>query len=87
MKPAVFLTSGNPARILGDCKKAAVKADWSLAQWVEFSATARACLSPEAASEEWACFLRVVEERFDVTRGPRFNADPSSWSSAQHDFD
>lgn len=79
-RPALRLDNGNPAAVLGAAKRAALKANWSLRAWVEFSDTARACLTPDCAPEEFAAFLRVVEERFAVTRGLNFNADPSSWA-------
>ena len=80
MKSPVTLSSGNPIAILGACKRAAVKGGWLLAEWVEFSDTARACLGAECLPEEFASFLAVVEERFAVTRGPLFDPDPSKWA-------
>ena len=71
-RPPVTLDNGNPAAVLSACKRAALKANWGLRAWVEFSETARACLSPDALPEEFALFMRVVEQRFAVTRGPRF---------------
>lgn len=79
-RPPVTLDNGNPGAVLSACKKAALKANWGLRAWVEFSETARACLSPDALPEEMALFLRVVEQRFAVTRGPRFNPDPTAWA-------
>lgn len=81
--PPVYLASGNPQRILSDCRKAAIKAGWMLSTWDEFASTARACLTPDATVEEHATFLRVVEERFAVTRGKGFDADPASWRGAE----
>lgn len=72
MRPPVFLNSGSPPEVLAACKRAALKADVPLRWWVEFSGTARACLTADALPEEYECFLRVVSERFEVTRGPRF---------------
>lgn len=72
MKPPVFLRSGQPIAILGACKEAALEADWLLSRWEEFRRTAEACLTADALPEEYECFLRVVEERFEVTRGPKF---------------
>lgn len=71
-RPPLRLWKGEPVVILGDAKKAALKADWSLARWTEFSRTAWACLTPDAAPEEMALFLAVVRERFDVTEAPGF---------------
>ncbi len=79
-RPPVTLDNGNPAAVLGACKRAAIRANWSLRAWVEFSDTARACLSPDALPEEFALFMRVVEQRFAVTRTTRFNPDPTSWA-------
>ena len=79
-RPPVTLDNGNPAAVLGACKRAAMKANWGLRAWVEFSDTARACLSPDALPEEFALFMRVVEQRFAVTRTTRFNPDPTSWA-------
>ena len=81
--PPVYIASGNPQRILSDCRKAAVKAGWLLSTWDEFATTARACLTPDATVEEHATFLRVVEERFAVTRGKGFDADPATWRGAE----
>lgn len=58
---------GRPIAILGICKEAAISADWSLRRWVEFRKTAEACLTPAATPEESELFMRVVEERFDVS--------------------
>ena len=79
-KPPLFLNSGNPAAVLHEAKKVAIKADWSLARWEEFSKTARACFQPDCLPEEYAAFLKVVDERFEVKRGPRFDPDPRSWA-------
>lgn len=80
MKPPVTLNSAAPMFVLFACKRAALRADWRLVEWVEFSDTARACLGPECLPEEFAAFLRVVEERFEVTRGPQFDPEPSKWA-------
>lgn len=79
-RPPVTLDNGNPAAVLSACKRAAMKANWSLRAWVEFSETARACLTPDALPEEMVLFLDVVEQRFEVTRGARFDPDVSSWA-------
>jgi cytochrome P450 len=76
MKPPLHLNSGLPLHVLADCKRAAVKAEWPCGTWFEFADAARACLGAECSAEEFACFMRVVEERFEVTRGPKF----SEWS-------
>ena len=66
-RPPLRLTSIEPIKVLAQCKAAALKADVSLAWWVEFSATARACLTPDCEAVELEKFLDVVRERFDVT--------------------
>ena len=71
-RPALRLWKGEPITILSDAKKAALKAGVSLAWWVEFSTTARACLTADCAPEEMAKFLDVVRERFDCTEAPGF---------------
>ena len=71
-RPKLRLWKGEPITILGDAKKAALKAGVSLAWWVEFSTTARACLTADCAPEEMAKFLDVVRERFDTTEAPGF---------------
>lgn len=66
-RPTVRLR--NPSlvlEVLGDCKRAALKADVSLKWWHEFRSTAAACLGPDATDEEHAKFLVVVKERFEV---------------------
>jgi hypothetical protein len=82
-KPPLFLNNGNPAAVLHEAKKVALKADWSLARWEEFSKTARACFQPDCLPEEFEAFMRVVRERFEVKPGPRFDPDPRTW--APHD--
>ncbi len=52
--------------MLKRCKLAALKVDWSLREWTEFSTTARACLTADCEPEEMALFMEVVRERFDV---------------------
>jgi hypothetical protein len=52
--------------VLALAKDVALKADWSLRQWTEFSETARACFTEAALPEEREKFLDVVRERFDV---------------------
>jgi hypothetical protein len=66
MKPRVRLTTTEPIKVLADCKRAALKANWLLSEWVEFSATCRACLTADCEPEEMALFMSVVRERFDV---------------------
>lgn len=56
-----------PLAILGLCKSAALEADWKLARWVEFKATADKCLTADALPEEMGLFMRVVKERFEVS--------------------
>ncbi len=68
MRPPVRLTSEEPIKVLAQCKAAALKADVSLAWWVEFSSTARACLTADCEPEEMAKFLDVVAERFHVIK-------------------
>lgn len=53
--------------VLAKAKEVALKADWSLRQWDEFSETARACFTEAAEPEEREKFLDVVRERFEVT--------------------
>lgn len=68
--PRIRLTAEQrqrPVAIWGICKAAALEADWSLRRWVEFKKTTEACLEPLAKPESMALFMRVVEERFDVT--------------------
>lgn len=77
--PRVFLSSGNPVAVLGRCKQAAVKAGWSLAQWVEFSASVRACFTPEALPEEQEQMMAVVRSHFEVTTANDFTTDPTQW--------
>ena len=79
----VRLENDNPAAVMAACRKAAIKADWSLRAWDEFSRTARACLTPDCQPEEFACFMKVVSERFEVELGERFSGDPMQW--APHD--
>ena len=67
MKPPVTLRTLEPLHVMGDCRRAALKADVSLAWWTEFSQTARACLSPDCEPEELEKFMCVVRERFEVT--------------------
>ena len=74
-RPALRLWSGKPVVILGDAKKAALKAGVSLAWWVEFSTTFRACLTPDCLPEEMAKSLEVVKERFVVTMADGFTLD------------
>lgn len=83
-RPAVFLNDGAPIVVIAKCKEAAIKANWSLRAWDEFSVTARACLQASCTPEEFALFLRVVEQRFTVTRGPRFDPDPTTWAPHRH---
>lgn len=66
-RPSVRITSMEPLKVLQQCKKAALAADVSLAFWVEFTATAWACLTPDCEPEEIAKFMDVVRERFHVT--------------------
>lgn len=66
MTPTVTLRSLEPLHVLSDCKKAAIRDGWLLERWEEFIATARACLTPDAAPEELAKFMDVVRERFNV---------------------
>ena len=63
----VTLRSANPLAVLSACKRAALKADWKLAEWVEFSASVRACFTEAALPEEEALMLAVVRSHFDVT--------------------
>lgn len=77
--PRVVLTDGNPLAVLARCKAAAVRADWNLRQWVEFSKTARSCFTPEALPEENAAFLDVVRSHFEVELSETYNADPTQW--------
>lgn len=56
-----------PLRVMPLAKEAALAGNWTLSRWVEFQKTAFACLTEEANPEEMKLFLRVVEERFDVS--------------------
>ena len=67
MRPPLRLTSTEPIAVLAAAKRAALKADVSLAWWVEFSSTARSCLTADCEPEELSKFIDVVSERFDVT--------------------
>ena len=71
-RPKLRLWKGEPITILGDAKKAAIKAGVSLLWWEEFSKTAWACLTADCEPEELEAFLRVVEERFEVTKSEGF---------------
>ena len=75
------LDNGNPAAILRAAKRAALSDGWTLAQWTEFSDTARACLTPDCDETEHAKFLDVVRERFDVVPSPSFDDAPASWTN------
>ena len=66
MKPPVRLPTTEPVDVLKRCKLAALKVDWSLREWTEFSTTARACLTADCEPEEMALFMEVVRQRFDV---------------------
>ena len=72
-RPKLRLWKGEPITILGDAKRAALKAGVSLAWWCDFSETARACLTADCEPEELALFLTVVRERFDCTEAPGFS--------------
>lgn len=65
--PRVHLRDGNPLSVLSACKRAAMRAGWSLEQWVEFSASVRACFSDEALPEEVDLMWSVVRSHFAVT--------------------
>lgn len=83
--PPVTLRSGNPMRIVTDCRAVARKAGWTLARWDEFYATCKACFTPSASAEEAAKLLDVVASHFTVTFGPGFRWDPSEWDHRQAD--
>jgi len=84
-KPPVTLPSGNPGRVLGDCKRVALRADWKLVTWQTFRDEATRCLTPDAQPDEHARFMAVVEKYFAVTRGPAFSDDPSQWRHVHHE--
>jgi len=81
--PPVTLRSGNPMRIVTDCRAVARKAGWTLARWDEFYATCKACFSPAASREEVDAMLDVVRSHFAVTLGPGFSFDPAEWDHRQ----
>lgn len=85
--PPVTLRNGSPVEILGACKRAALKADWLLSQWVEFSTTARACLTADCEPEEMSKFLDVVRERFAVTLVDGFRLDVPTRQHEEHAHD
>lgn len=65
--PQVYLRDSNPLSVLSACKRAAIRADWSLARWCEFSASVRACFTDEALPEETDLMWSVVRSHFAVT--------------------
>ena len=73
MKPTVKLASGNAYRILGDCKRVAAGAGWSLADWVAWEKRAR-----DGTYEE---FLAWVEQRFEVVKLAGYSEDPANWTT------
>ncbi len=72
VRPPLRLWKNEPLTILGDAKKAALKADVSLRWWGEFRASVDACLTPDAEPEEMAKFLEVVRSYFECTEHPSF---------------
>lgn len=66
--PAVTLYSDNPLHVLSQCKRVAARAGWSLAQWLEFSASFRSCFSAESLPEEVGVAMRIVESHFEVCK-------------------
>lgn len=79
--PPVYLSNGNPLKVLAECRKVALKADWSLAKWSEFSTSFRSCFSADATPEENEKGLDVVRSHFTVTLGDSFSADPTQWDN------
>lgn len=65
--PRVHLRDSNPLSVLSACKRAAIRADWSLKKWSDFSASVRACFTDEALPEEIDVMWRVVRSHFAVT--------------------
>ncbi len=59
-KPSVKLIGedGNAFSILGNCRRAALKAGWTEEQWAEFR--------KEALAEDYDHLLATVQEHFDV---------------------
>lgn len=55
-----------PLETMRAAKRAALRADWSLRTWDEFSRTARACLTGAATDAELEEFRAVVRQWFDV---------------------
>ena len=74
VRPPLRLWKNEPLTILGDAKKAALKADVSLRWWDEFRSTADACLRPECAPEEMEKFLDVVRSFFECVEAPSFRS-------------
>ena len=77
--PAVYLSNGNPLKVLAECRKVARKAGFSLAAWDEFSSSFMSCFTLEALPEEHAKGLDVVRSHFTVTLGEGFSSDPLQW--------
>lgn len=59
--------AGKPLDVLGNAKRVASKAAWSLALWEEFSDRARKTLDNDASPESLEKFHAVVREYFEVT--------------------
>ncbi len=86
-KPPLRLTKAEPVEILAAAKRVALKAEWLLSRWEEFSKTARACLTPDCLPEEMAKFMDVVRERFDVTTTPTFESSQWDHDARGEEFD
>jgi hypothetical protein len=86
-KPPLRLTRAEPIDVLARAKVVAIKADWSLARWTEFTKTARACLTPDCLPEEMGKFMTVVRERFEVTTTPSFESSKWDVDVKAEDFD
>ncbi len=68
MKPALRISRHTgPLDALRAAKRAAMAADWSLRQWVDFSRAAYETLDAEASEESLVDFWRVVAAHFEVT--------------------
>ena len=86
VRPPLKLRDGNPFAILSAAKRVALKAEWSLPKWDEFTTSFRACFAAEEP-EEQAKALDVIRTHFELDLLPGFSFDPSAWDHRQHAHD